>query len=334
MGQKVNPHGLRVGVIKDWDSKWYADGDFADYLVEDYNIRTFLKKKLYAAGVSKIEIERASDRVKVIIYTAKPGVVIGKGGAEIEKIKAEVQKLTDKKLVVDIKEVKRPDRDAQLVAENIALQLENRVSFRRAMKSCMGRAMKTGAKGIKTSCSGRLGGADMARTEFYSEGTIPLQTLRADIDYGFAEADTNYGKVGVKVWIFRGSMAGKATRGNKITYGEYGIVSLEPCWIKANQIEAARVAMTRYIKRGGKVWIKIFPEKPVTHKPMGVRMGKGKGALEYWVAVVKPGRVLFEISGVPEDVAKEALRLATHKLPCKCKVVSRADLEGGESNEN
>ena len=150
MGQKVNPHGLRVGVIKDWDSKWYAEGDFADYLVEDYNIRTFLKKKLYAAGVSKIEIERASDRVKVIIYTAKPGVVIGKGGAEIEKIKAEVQKLTDKKLVVDIKEVKRPDKDAQLVAENIALQLENRVSFRRAMKSCMGRAMKAGVKRIKT----------------------------------------------------------------------------------------------------------------------------------------------------------------------------------------
>ena len=212
MGQKVNPHGLRVGVIKDWDSKWYADGDFADYLVEDYNIRTFLKKKLYAAGVSKIEIERASDRVKVIIYTAKPGVVIGKGGAEIEKIKAEVQKLTDKKLVVDIKEVKRPDRDAQLVAENIALQLENRVSFRRAMKSCMGRAMKTGAKGIKTSCSGRLGGADMARTEFYSEGTIPLQTLRADIDYGFAEADTTYGKVGVKVWIYKGEILSQSLR--------------------------------------------------------------------------------------------------------------------------
>ena len=184
MGQKVNPHGLRVGVIKDWDSKWYAEGDFADYLVEDYNIRTFLKKKLYAAGVSKIEIERASDRVKVIIYTAKPGVVIGKGGAEIEKIKAEVQKLTDKKLVVDIKEVKRPDRDAQLVAENIALQLENRVSFRRAMKSCMGRAM-----------------------------TIPLQTLRADIDYGFAEADTTYGKVGVKVWIYRGEVL--PTKANK-----------------------------------------------------------------------------------------------------------------------
>ena len=213
MGQKVNPHGLRVGVIKDWDSKWYAEGDVADLLVEDHKIRAFLKKKLYSACVSKIEIERASDRVKVILYTAKPGVVIGKGGAEIEKIKGEVQKFTDKKLVVDIKEVKRPDRDAQLVAENIALQLENRVSFRRAMKSCMGRTMKSGAKGIKTSCSGRLGGADMARTEFYSEGTIPLQTLRADIDYGFAEADTTYGKVGVKVWIYKGEVL--PTRANK-----------------------------------------------------------------------------------------------------------------------
>ena len=206
MGQKVNPHGLRVGVFKDWDSKWYAEADFADNLVEDHKIRTYLKEKLYSAGVSKIEIERASDRLKVIIHTAKPGIVIGKGGAEIEKLKAEVQKFTTKKLVVDIKEVKRPDKDAQLVAENIALQLENRVSFRRAMKSTMSRTMKSGAKGIKTSCSGRLGGADMARTEFYSEGTIPLQTLRADIDYGFAEADTTYGKVGVKVWIYKGEV--------------------------------------------------------------------------------------------------------------------------------
>ena len=207
MGQKVNPHGIRVGVIKDWDSKWYAEADFSDNLVEDYNIRKFVKKKLYSAGISKIEIERASDRVKVFIYTAKPGVVIGKGGADIEKLKAEVQKLTTKKLSIDIKEIKRPDGDSQLVAENIALQLENRVSFRRAMKSVMSRAMKTpGVKGIKTSVSGRLGGADMARTEFYSEGTIPLQTLRADIDYGFAEASTTYGKVGVKVWIYKGEV--------------------------------------------------------------------------------------------------------------------------------
>ena len=206
MGQKVNPHGLRVGVIKDWDSRWYADAEFSDYLVEDFNIRKYLKKKLYSAGISKIEIERASDRVKVVIHTAKPGVVIGKGGAEIEVTKKELAKLTDKKVLVDIKEIKRPDKDAQLVAENIAQQLENRVSFRRAMKSCMGRTMKSGALGIKTSCSGRLGGADMARTEFYSEGTIPLQTLRADIDYGFAEADTTYGKVGVKVWIYKGEV--------------------------------------------------------------------------------------------------------------------------------
>ena len=206
MGQKVNPHGIRVGVIKDWDSKWYAEADFADNLVEDYNIRKFLKEKLYSAGISKIEIERPTDRLKVIIHTAKPGVVIGKGGADIEKLKAEVQKFTDKKLVLDIKEIKRPDRDAQLVAENIALQLENRISFRRAMKSAMSRTMKTGAKGIKTAVSGRLGGADMARTEFYSEGTIPLQTLRADIDYGFAEANTTYGKVGVKVWVYKGEV--------------------------------------------------------------------------------------------------------------------------------
>ena len=206
MGQKVNPHGLRVGVIKDWDSRWYADAEFADYLVEDFEIRKYLKKKLYAAGISKIEIERASDRVKVVIHTAKPGVVIGKGGAEIEITKQELSKMTGKKVLVDIKEIKRPDRDAQLVAENIAQQLENRVSFRRAMKSCMGRTMKSGALGIKTCCSGRLGGADIARAEFYNEGTIPLQTLRADIDYGFAEADTTYGKVGVKVWIYKGEV--------------------------------------------------------------------------------------------------------------------------------
>ena len=207
MGQKVNPHGLRVGVIKDWDSRWYAEDKFADYLVEDYNIRTFLKKKLYSAGVSKIEIERASDRVKVIIYTAKPGVVIGKGGAEIEVTKKELSKLTDKKVMVDIKEIKRPDRDAQLVAENIAQQLEKRISFRRALKQAQQRAMKLpGVKGIKTSVSGRLGGADIARTEHYHDGSIPLQTLRANIDYGFAEAKTTYGRLGVKVWIYKGEV--------------------------------------------------------------------------------------------------------------------------------
>ena len=200
MGQKVNPHGLRVGVISDWDSNWFAEEKFADYLVEDYKIREFVKKKLYSAGISKIEIERPTDKVRVIIHTAKPGIVIGKGGEEIEKLKKELAKVIARKTALDIKimDVKNPDKHAQLVAENI--------SFRRAMKSAMGRTLKTGAKGIKASVSGRLGGADMARTEFYSEGTIPLQTLRADIDYGFAEADTTYGKVGVKVWIYNGEV--------------------------------------------------------------------------------------------------------------------------------
>ena len=209
MGQKVNPHGLRVGIIKDWDSKWYADTkneEFSNNLVEDYNIRKYLKKRLKDASISKIDIERTRDRVKVSVFTAKPGIVIGRGGAEVEKVRTEVQKLTAKKLFIDIKEIKRPDLDAQLVAENIAQQLENRISFRRAMKSCMQRTMKAGAQGIKTSVSGRLGGAGMARKETYSEGTIPLQTLRADIDYGFAEADTTYGKVGVKVWIYHGEV--------------------------------------------------------------------------------------------------------------------------------
>lgn len=216
MGQKVNPYGLRVGVIKDWDSRWYADtknDEFSNNLVEDHKIRTYLKKTLYNANISKIEIERAADRVKVALYTAKPGVIIGKGGAGIEKIKADAQKLTDKKLFIDVKEIKKPDADAQLVAENIAAQLENRISFRKAMKSCMSRTMKTGALGIKASCSGRLGGADMARTEFYSQGTIPLQTLRADIDYGFAEADTTFGKVGVKTWVYHGEVL--PVKGNK-----------------------------------------------------------------------------------------------------------------------
>ena len=207
MGQKVNPHGMRVGVIKDWDSRWYArDEKVGDLIVEDYKIREYLKKTLYSAGIPNIEIERDSAKVRIYIHCSRPGVVIGKGGAEIEVTKKELSKLTNKKVLVDIKEIKRPDRDAQLVAENIAQQLENRVSFRRAMKSCMGRTMKAGALGIKTSCSGRLGGADMARTEFYSDGTIPLQTLRADIEYGFAEANTTYGKVGVKVWIYKGEV--------------------------------------------------------------------------------------------------------------------------------
>ena len=206
MGQKVNPHGLRVGIIKDWDSRWYAEKEFSDYLVEDYKIRQYLKKRLYESGVAKIEIERKTTKLDVVIFTAKPGIVIGKGGAEIEKLKKELQKFSKSQININIKEIKRPDREAQLVAENIATSLENRVAFRKAMKQAMSRTMKAGALGIKASVGGRLAGADIARTEYYSEGTIPLQTLRADIDYGFAEADTTYGKLGVKVWIYKGEV--------------------------------------------------------------------------------------------------------------------------------
>lgn len=207
MGQKVNPHGLRVGVIKDWDSRWFVNSkDFGDTLVEDYKLRKMLKKQLYSAGVPKIEIERDASKVRVHIHCAKPGMVIGKGGTEIEKLRLQCEKMLSKPVTINIVEVKTPDLNAQLVAENIAQQLEKRTSFRRAMKQCIGRAMKLGAKGIKTQVAGRVGGAEIARTEQYHDGTIPLQTLRADIDYGFAEAATTYGRIGVKVWIYRGEV--------------------------------------------------------------------------------------------------------------------------------
>ena len=208
MGQKVNPHGLRVGVIKDWNAKWYADKkNFADNLVEDHKIREFVKKELFNAGISKVEIERAAKRVKLNIYTAKPGVIIGKGGSGIEKLKKQLYTIiAEKNILINIVEVKNVEVDSQLMAENIAAQLEKRISFRRAMKQTIQRSMKSGAKGVKIACSGRLGGAEIARTEQYHEGTIPLQTLRADIDYGFSEADTTYGKIGVKVWVYNGEV--------------------------------------------------------------------------------------------------------------------------------
>lgn len=207
MGQKVNPHGLRVGIIKDWDTKWYANKrDFGNYLVEDDKVRKYIKKKLYIAGIARIEIERAASKIKLNIHAAKPGLIIGKGGAGIEQLRKEVEALTGKSVLVNITEIKDIDACAQLVAESVAQQLEKRISFRRAMKQAMSRAMKAGAKGIKIMCAGRLGGAEIARTEHYHEGTIPLQTLRADIDYGFAEANTTYGKIGVKTWIYKGEV--------------------------------------------------------------------------------------------------------------------------------
>ena len=218
MGQKVNPHGARVGVIIDWSTKWYAGKkDFSNNLIEDYNLRKMLKEKLNQAGISHIDLQRAGEKLHVIVYTAKPGIVIGKGGAVVEALKKEIEAFTGKQVALDIIEIKNPDIDAQLVAENIAQQLEKRVSFRRAMKQTIGRAMKSGAKGIKTTVSGRLGGADIARSEGYHEGSIPLQTLRAHIDYGFAEAKTTYGRIGVKVWIYKGQvLPTKDNKGSKL----------------------------------------------------------------------------------------------------------------------
>ena len=364
MGQKVNPNGFRVGVIRDWNTRWYASKkEFSDFLIEDKKIRDHIKEVHYAAGIARIDIMRATGKVTVSIYTGRPGMLIGKGGVGVDAIKADVSALIGKPVNVNIMEIKNPDANAQLVAENIAAQLEKRISFRRAMKQSMMRATKAGAKGIKISCGGRLGGAEIARSEGYHEGSIPLQTIRADIEYGFAEARTAYGRIGVKVWIYkgevlnrvkkaeggqitmlmpkrvkrrrvhRGRMTGKALRGNTVTYGDWGLMATEPAWVTSQQIEAARVAMTRYIKRGGKVWIKIFPDKPVTEKPAETRMGSGKGSPEYWVAVVKPGRVMFEIAGVDDATAREALRLAMHKLPLKCKFVQKETVAGGESNE-
>lgn len=221
MGQKVNPHGLRIGIIKDWDTKWYAGKkNFSEFLVEDFKIRKFIKNKLYTAGISRIEIERAANKIKVNVNTAKPGLVIGKGGVGIEELRKQLEKLTQKNVLINITEIKVPELDAQIVAESIASQLEKRISFRRAMKQAMSRTMKLGAKGIKTQVAGRVGGAEIARTEHYHEGTIPLQTLRADVDYGFAEADTTYGKLGVKVWIYKGEVLPAVKKEKKAEGGD------------------------------------------------------------------------------------------------------------------
>ena len=482
MGQKVHPGGLRVGVIHDWKSNWMVpDKEFAGALLEDIKIREHIIKKLSHAGLSDILIRKDKQRITIDIYTARPGIVIGKSGVEVDALRKEVHALTQKNVHININEIKRPELDAKLVAQSIAEQLQNRVSFRRAMKRSLASAIRSGAAGVKVQCSGRLGGSEMSRSEQYSEGRVPLHTIRADIDYGFTEARTPTGRIGVKVWINKGEImpagyggvpgGGKETRlGDQDTarrrggvseglgasreagrgrnqdreglgpvrrgrpgqrgarsaaapaaaaaraaavrrartprrlpsrrtwsrrssssrrlrrpwsrrsrssrlpsrrrgdaadcrsrergrglmllprrtkyrkmhrgrrrgeakgqfevqFGDYGIKALENGWITNRQIEAARIAMTRKIKRGGKVWINVFPDKTFTKKPLETRMGKGKGSPEGWVAVIKPGRVMFELAGVPEPLAKEALRLAGQKLPIKTKFVRR---EGGD----
>ena len=504
MGQKIHPEGFRVGYIHDWKSTWFNEREFADYLFEDIAIREHIQRKLSHAGLSDIRIVKQRGEVTVDIHTARPGIVIGKSGSEVDALRRDLHKLLSKPVKVNIREIKRPELDAKLVAQSIAEQLQNRVAFRRAMKRALTSAMRSGAKGVKVQVSGRLGGAEMARTEGYSDGRVPLHTLRADIDYGFVEARTTTGRIGVKCWINkgevmpegygpssgeegadaltprsarqrpgrperrgrpparaaqpaparpeapapaapaepqpaprrgreqpparsrlklerlkaepargrrrrrpqasgrrctaeggrfglaakprktrlslpprrartrrrrsrrrgfrrsgsrgfrrsgskiprwtrsrrsdspmlmpkrvkhrkvqRGRMRGNSKGGHQVAFGEYGLKALERGWITNRQIEAARVAMTRKIKRGGKVWINVFPDKPYTKKPAETRMGSGKGNPEGWVAVIKPGRVMFELAGVPEDLARDAIRLAGHKLPIKTKFVKR-----------
>ncbi len=464
MGQKVHPGGFRVGVIHDWKSNWWTGRqEFAAYLLEDVKIRRHILGKLSHAGLSDILIRKDKQRITVDIYTARPGIVIGKSGVEVDALRRDLHALTQKNVHININEIKRPELDAKLVAQSIAEQLENRVSFRRAMKRSLASAMRSGAQGIKITAAGRLTGGEMSRREMYSEGRVPLHTIRADIDYGQAEAKTTAGQVGVKVWINKGEImpegfegaggrdarlgdqdqarrrrgssseglgasregrgrgvdreglgivprkqrrgqrpGGRATqrprrddvadptqteaqavrRGDRgarahradgragdrsdrgaepraglgargddgddgdgglelmlmprktkfrrhhrgrraglskgqttVQFGDYGLKSLEAGWISNRQIEAARIAATRKIRRSGKVWINLFPDKPFTKKPAETRMGSGKGSPEGWVAVVKPGRVMFELAGVDEALAKEALRLAGQKLP-------------------
>src|SRR6266446_5185025 len=302
MGQKTHPYGFRLGITKPWRSRWFAKRDYSRLLHEDLKLKRDLKKQLAHAGVSNIEVERMANKLRITIYTSRPGIIIGRKGAEIDKLKADIQKRTNREVYINIQEIHRPELDAQLVGESIALQLEKRIAFRRAMRKSVDSALRFGAKGIKVRVSGRLNGAEIARSEWYLQGQLPLHTLRADIDYGFSEARTTYGVIGVKAWLYKGE-------------------------IMDRQIEAARVAMTRFIKRGGKVWIRFFPDKPITKKPAETRMGKGKGAPEQWVAVIRPGKVLFEMEGVDAITAKQAMSLAADKLPIRTKLVSRATVE-------
>src|SRR5437764_579137 len=282
MGQKVHPFGFRLGFNKTWRSRWYSDRDYAKLLHEDLALRQTLKKRFAHAGVSKIETERAANRLKIDIYTSRPGIIIGRKGTEVDKLKQEIQKKTSRDVFINIQEIQKPELDAQLISESVAMQLEKRVAFRRAMRKAVESALRFGARGIKVRVSGRLNGAEIARSEWYLHGQLPLQTLRADIDSGFAEANQTYGPIG-----------------------------------------AARVTMPRCVARGGKIWVRLFPDKRITKKPQETRMGKGKGAPEQWVAVVRPGKVLFEMEGISEKEAREAMRLAAAKIPIRTKFATR-----------
>ena len=423
MGQKVNPHGFRLGITTDFKSRWYADKLYKDYVTEDVSIRRMLRRAWSGPASPRSRSSAPRDRVQVDIHTARPGIVIGRRGAEADRIRGDLEKLTSKQVQLNILEVKNPEIDAQLVAQGVAEQLSSRVSFRRAMRKAMQSAMKSGAKGIRVQCSGRLGGAEMSRSEFYREGRVPaahaprrhrLRLLRGPYDlrpdrregvdlqgrgarpaapsarprprrrsrrpapgavttaaprsaavaaavpWRWRAGGRGAARGGGAAWrprrpsearpqsaardrrrlrsrALRGAdhadprrvkhrkqhrpdRTGTAKGGTRVVFGEFGIQALEHCYVTNRQIEAARIAMTRHIKRGGKVWINIYPDRPLTKKPAETRMGSGKGSPEWWIANVKPGRVMFELSGVPEPVAREALRRAMHKLPMKCKI--------------
>ncbi|KAG0193384.1 40S ribosomal protein S3 [Apophysomyces sp. BC1034] len=352
-------------------------------LKEDIGVREYLKKKLKNASVSRVVIERPAKNARFTIYSSRPGVVIGKKGEDIELLKTELQRRMGVPVHVNIEEVRKPETDAQLIADSITQQLERRIMFRRAMKRAMQNAMRLGAQGIKIMSAGRLNGIEIARTEWYREGRVPLHTLRADVDYATSEAKTTYGIIGVKVWVYKGDTLGRndvpiveepaedkrlrrnarpgdrrprrdgegggpewritmlqpkrrkyrkeqkgrntgvATRGNAVSFGEFGLKAVGRGRLTARQIEAARRAMTRHIKRGGRIWIRIFPDKPISQKPAEVRMGNGKGNPEYYVAEIQPGKMLYEMDGVNEELAREAFRLAAAKLPLKTMFVAR-----------
>ena len=349
MGQKVHPNGIRLGIVKPWNSTWFANTkEFADNLDSDFKVRQYLTKELAKASVSRIVIERPAKSIRVTIHTARPGIVIGKKGEDVEKLRKVVADIAGVPAQINIAEVRKPELDAKLVADSITSQLERRVMFRRAMKRAVQNAMRLGAKGIKVEVSGRLGGAEIARTEWYREGRVPLHTLRADIDYNTSEAHTTYGVIGVKVWIFKGEILGGMAaveqpekpaaqpkkqqrkgrnrglaQGTDVSFGSFGLKAVGRGRLTARQIEAARRAMTRAVKRQGKIWIRVFPDKPITEKPLAVRMGKGKGNVEYWVALIQPGKVLYEMDGVPEELAREAFKLAAAKLPIKTTFVTK-----------
>ena len=331
MGQKINPIANRLGIVRGWDSNWFGGKNYGDTLLEDSKIREYLNARLAEASISRIVIERTLKLVTVTICTARPGYIIGKGGEEVDKLKKELQKITKQDVQINIYEVKRPELDATIVANKIARQLEGKIAYRRAVKMAIQSTMRMGAEGIKIQVSGRLNGAEMARKEMYKEGRTPLHTLRADIDYCHVGAITKVGVIGVKVWICRGEVYGKKDLAPNFSQKQEGGRSMGTVWLTGRQIEAARIAVTRYMQRQGQVWIRVFPDKPITKKPLDVRMGKGKGAPEGFVVPLEPGRIIFEVEGVSYDVAKEALRLAAQKLPITTKFVVRRDYDATQN---